>query len=92
MAALVAIMITIAISTADINGLKNIKKSKITNAKNDFDILSVQRNLKILGIFVRLKIRDKKSNYLKYIPYTIKLIKLRLKNPIFKKLETELNL
>ena len=69
-----------------------IKKSKITNAKNDFDILSVQRNLKILGIFVRLKIRDKKSNYLKYIPYTIKLIKLRLKNPIFKKLETELNL
>ena len=69
-----------------------IKKSKITNAKNDFDILSVQRNLKILGIFVRLKIRDKKTNYLKYIPYTIKLIKLRLKNPIFKKLETELNL
>ena len=68
-----------------------IKKSKITNAKNDFDILSVQRNLKILGIFVRLKIRDKKTNYLKYIPYTIKLIKLRLKNPILKKLETELN-
>ena len=27
---------------------------------------------------------------MKYIPYTIKLIKLRLKNPIFKKLETEL--
>ena len=69
-----------------------IKKSQIINAKNDFDILSVQRNLKILGIFVRLKIRDKKTNYLKYIPYTIKLIKLRLKNPIFKKLETELNL
>ena len=68
-----------------------IKKSQIINAKNDFDILSVQRNLKILGIFVRLKIRDKKSNYLKYIPYTIKLIKLRLKNPILKKLETELN-
>ena len=68
-----------------------IKKSQIINAKNDFDILSLQRNLKILGILVRLKIRDKKSNYLKYIPYTIKLIKLRLKNPILKKLETELN-
>ena len=37
-----------------------IKKSQIINAKNDFDILSVQRNLKILGMFVRLKIRDKK--------------------------------
>ena len=67
-----------------------IKKTEIIHAKNDFDILSVQRNLKILGIFVRLKIRDKKSNYLKYIPYTIKLIKLRLKNPIFKDLEKEL--
>ena len=36
-----------------------IKKSKfklkdLFNLKNDFDILSVQRNLKILGIFVRL--------------------------------------
>jgi len=52
-------------------------------AKNDFDILSVQRNLKILGIFVRLCKRDLKSSYLKYLPYIWKLIELRLKNPIF---------
>ena len=52
-------------------------------AKNDFDILSVQRNLKILGIFVRLCKRDSKSNYLKYMPYIWKLLELRLKNPIF---------
>ena len=52
-------------------------------AKNDFDILSVQRNLKILGIFVRLCKRDNKSNYLKYLPYIWKLLELRLKNPIF---------
>ena len=54
--------------------------------KNDFDILSVQRNLKILGIFVRLYKRDHKSSYLKYLPYTWSLIERRMKNPIFNKL------
>ena len=54
--------------------------------KNDFDILSVQRNLKILGIFVRLHIRDGKSNYLKYLPYTWSLIERRLKNQFLKNL------
>ena len=54
--------------------------------KNDFDILSVQRNLKILGIFVRLHKRDKKSNYLKYLPNTWVLIKKRMQNPIFEQL------
>ena len=56
------------------------------NLKNDFDILSVQRNLKILGIFTRLYKRDKKANYLKYLPYTWLLIERRMKNPIFNKL------
>ena len=56
------------------------------NLKNDFDILSVQRNLKILGIFVRLYKRDQKPNYLKYLPYTWSLIERRMKNPIFDKL------
>ena len=67
----------------------NKSKFKIqdqTYLKNDFDILSVQRNLKILGIFVRLYKRDKKPNYLKYLPYTWTLIERRMKNPIFKKL------
>ena len=54
--------------------------------KNDFDILSVQRNLKILGIFVRLSKRDNKSNYLKYLPYTWLLIERRMKNPVFNRL------
>ena len=56
------------------------------NLKNDFDILSVQRNLKILGIFVRLCQRDQKSNYLKYLPHTWALIERRMKNPIFDRL------
>jgi len=63
-----------------------LKKEKFQNLKNDYDILSVQRNLKILGIFVRLFKRDNKSHYLKYLPYTWVLIERRFKNPIFKKL------
>ena len=68
-----------------------IKKSKFrvkdqSYLKNDFDILSIQRNLKILGIFVRLYKRDRKRNYLKYLPYTWSLIERRMKNPIFNKL------
>ena len=62
------------------------KKEKYKNLKNDFEILSVQRNLKILGIFVRLCKRDGKPNYLKYLPYTWSLIERRLKNPVFKNL------
>ena len=65
----------------------NFKSKDKTTLKNDFDILSVQRNLKILGIFVRLYKRDKKPNYLKYLPHTWKLIQRRMKNPIFKKLD-----
>ncbi len=60
------------------------KNEQYENLKNDFEILSVQRNLKILGIFVRLFKRDSKSDYLKYLPYTWSLIERRLKNPVFK--------
>ena len=61
------------------------KKEKIENLKNDYDILSVQRNLKILGIFVELLKEIIKQNTLN--TYHIwKLIEKRLKNPIFKDL------
>ncbi len=65
-----------------------LKKDQIQKLKNDFDILSVQRNLKILGIFVRLYKRDNKDNYLKYLPYTWILIEKRLQNPELKNLKT----
>ena len=39
-----------------------------------FDFMSMQRHLKILGIFSRLYIRDKKKNYLKDIPLTLKYL------------------
>ena len=64
-----------------------LKNDHIEKLKNDFDILSVQRNLKILGIFVRLYKRDNKNNYLKFLPYTWTLIEKRLQNPVFKNLK-----
>ena len=64
-----------------------LKKDHIQKLKNDFDILSVQRNLKILGIFIRLHRRDKKNYYLKYLPHTWTLIEKRLQNPVLKNLK-----
>ena len=67
--------------------LKRNKSLDYEKFKNDFDILSVLRNLKIIGIFTRLSMRDNKNKYLKLIPYAWKLIELRTsKNPIFKDL------
>ena len=59
-----------------------LNKSKINKniLLNDFAILSVLRNLKIIGIFARLAARDNKKKYLKLIPYAWKLIELRIKN------------
>ena len=68
-----------------------LKGENFQNLKNDYDILSVQRNFKILGIFVRLSKRDDKSFYLKFLPYTWSLINRRLKNPIFKNFQFLLN-
>ena len=49
----------------------------------DFNILSVQRSLKIIGIFARLFKRDKKNKYLKLIPYTWQLLEMRMNSEIF---------
>ena len=59
--------------------------------KNDFEILSVLRNLKIIGIFTRLSLRDKKHKYLKLIPYAWKLIQDRSEDIKFKELNVLLN-
>jgi len=72
--------------------IKTNKKMNIENFKNDFEILSVLRNLKIIGIFTRLSIRDNKDNYLKLIPYAWKLIEQRTKkNKKFIELKTILD-
>jgi hypothetical protein len=68
--------------------IKSKKKIDVNKLKNDFEILSVLRNLKIIGIFTRLSIRDKKHNYLKLIPHVWKLIEYRIsKNYKFEELK-----
>ena len=64
-----------------------IYKFNTQNFLEDFNILSVQRSLKIIGIFSRLFIRDKKKQYLRFIPYTWQLLELRMKSEIFSELK-----
>ena len=71
---------------------KKYSNRDLKKFENDFLILSVLRNFKILGIFSRLAKRDDKNRYLKYIPYTWSLIKLRTKNgKVFDELRFILN-
>ena len=70
-----------------------LNKKKINEKKfqNDFEILSVLRNLKVIGIFTRLADRDRKKRYLKLIPYAWKLIEHRINNnDVFKDLRKKL--
>ena len=72
--------------------LKKQNKLQISKFKNDFEIISVLRNLKIIGIFTRLALRDRKKKYLKLIPYTWKLINMRIdENKVFFDLKNLLN-
>jgi aminoglycoside/choline kinase family phosphotransferase len=71
----------------------NIKRVNKATLLNDFEILSILRNMKIIGIFIRLAVRDKKKQYLKLIPYAWKLIELRISNnKKFSKLKSLLDL
>ncbi len=72
--------------------LKKQSKLQVSKFKNDFEIISVLRNLKIIGIFTRLALRDRKKKYLKLIPYTWKLINMRIdENKVFFDLKNLLN-
>ncbi len=72
--------------------IKDQKKLDERKFENDFEILSILRNLKIIGIFTRLAVRDGKKKYLKLIPYAWNLINSRIKNNIiFKDLKNLLN-
>ena len=71
--------------------ISNKKKIKKKNFLNDFEILSILRNFKILGIFTRLSIRDKKNKYLRMIPRAWRLIDNRLNNKKFDNLRGLIN-
>ena len=64
-----------------------IYKAKSEKFLEDFNVLSVQRSLKIIGIFSRLFKRDKKNKYLKMIPYAWKLLEMRMRSETFSELK-----
>ena len=51
-----------------------------------YKVIAIQRHLKVLGIFSRLAIRDKKRNYLKFIPRVLRMLNKNLKFPEFQQL------
>ena len=51
-----------------------IKNEDFSSFYEDFEWMGVQRHLKILGVFSRLSIRDKKDQYLKNIPLVEKYL------------------
>jgi len=69
-----------------------IYKNNPEEFKEDFNILSVQRSLKIIGIFSRLFKRDNKKEYLKFIPYTWQLLEMRMRSEIFFEIKKILDL
>ena len=55
-----------------------------TNAfHTSYPVMAVQRHTKVIGIFVRLFVRDGKDRYLKHIPFVWQLLEKHLDNPIF---------
>ena len=66
-----------------LNKCPKIYRRKKNDFIHDFNILSVQRSLKIIGIFSRLFKRDRKKQYLKLIPYTWKLLEIKLNDKMF---------
>jgi aminoglycoside/choline kinase family phosphotransferase len=57
---------------ANINKL--INNLEFSTFYKDFECMGIQRHLKILGIFARLSIRDKKNQYLENIPLVEKYL------------------
>ena len=61
----------------------NMTNENYETVLREINFFSLQRNLKILGIFNRLSIRDGKVRYLEYLPATFNFIKSNLKSSLF---------
>lgn len=65
-----------------------LEKADLGCSKQDFllwyRVLSAQRQSKILGLFYRLPIRDKKESYLSFVPQVCKLLNHSFKDDVLK--------
>jgi len=63
------------------------EQENLEDFMNDYNIQGAIRNLKILGIFCRLKTRDKKAQYIQYIPRVTKHLLQNLQHPTLSNLK-----
>ena len=66
--------------------LENFKNIDVDLFLESYNLIAIQRHLKVLGIFSRLAKRDNKKNYLMYIPRVLKLLLLNLDKKKYKPL------
>ena len=67
------------------------EKAKITDKDafmRNYLILGAQRNIKILGIFVRLFVQDKKKQYLEFLPDVWSYLEKDLQHPVLSPLKS----
>ena len=60
--------------------VKNLSNKKKKIFKIEYEILAAQRHTKVIGIFTRLFLRDKKKKYLKNIPRLWKMLENNLES------------
>lgn len=63
---------------------KSLPEFDTPQFKESYPLMAVQRHTKVIGIFVRLFVRDKKDRYLKHIPFVWSLLEKHLDNPLLK--------
>ena len=56
-----------------------------------YHIMAVKRHTRVIGVFVRLKVRDGKDKYLKHIPHVWRLLERHLDEPYMADLKKWLN-
>ena len=80
--------ITIELKNKLIKEYVNVTECDLKKLIQEMKFFSIQRNLKIIGIFSRLKYRDQKSQYMKLINSSWKFINLHLEESNFAELKS----
>ena len=63
---------------------KQMPEWNTPDIRETLPIVAMQRHTRVIGLFVRLFLRDKKEKYLKMIPFIWELTERNLNNPLFK--------
>lgn len=70
---------------------KSIPDLDTPAVRESLSIIAMQRHTRVVGIFMRLFLRDKKDKYPKMIPFVWELIRRHLDEPVFKDYKNWIN-